>query len=80
MSSPPSITGWSVVLTGRGEIVTDHADSQRLAELVQPWSRAERPNVVRITAEHVTGRRVPLHAGGVTVLTLDPPAQPAAGA
>lgn len=73
---PALHTGWSVVLTGRGELVTAEAEAGRLAEMVHPWSQAERPNVVRISAEQVTGRRVPLHAGGVTVMALGKPAPP----
>jgi nitroimidazol reductase NimA-like FMN-containing flavoprotein (pyridoxamine 5'-phosphate oxidase superfamily) len=70
---PALHTGWSVVLTGPGQLVTEEAEARRLAEMVHPWSRAERPNVVRITADQVTGRRVPLQAGGVTVMTLGDP-------
>ncbi len=70
---PALHTGWSVVVIGKGELITDYAESQRLAEMVHPWSRGERRNVVRITAQRVTGRRVPLHSGGVTVLTFQGP-------
>lgn len=67
---PALHTGWSVVLTGRGELVTEEAAAGRLAQMVHPWSRRERPSVVRIRTEQITGRRVPLHAGGSTVLRL----------
>ena len=65
---PALHTGWSVVVNGRGEVVMDPTEVQRLAELVHPWSRGERSNVVRIHIEQLTGR---LYAGGVTVLHLD---------
>ncbi len=60
--------GWSVLVQGRAEEVTNPEEKTRLQELVRPWSRVERLEVVRIPAEYVTGRRIRLHAGGVSVL------------
>lgn len=65
---PALHTGWSVVASGLAAEVTDAEEAHRLAGMVHPWSRGQRPNVVRLSIEQVTGRRLPLHAGGVTVL------------
>ena len=53
---------WSVVLHGRAQVVTgfeEPALRQRLASLVlDPWVPNDKPTVVRVTAESVTGRRI----------------------
>lgn len=47
-------------MTGEGEL-------RRLAALpLAPWAGSE-PFFVRLRIEEVTGRRLPLHPGGVTV-------------
>jgi uncharacterized protein len=74
---PALHTGWSVLVTGHATEVTDPEEAARLAQLVHPWARDERANVVRLRSEQVTGRRLRLHAGGTQVVYLDPdyPAQ-----
>jgi nitroimidazol reductase NimA-like FMN-containing flavoprotein (pyridoxamine 5'-phosphate oxidase superfamily) len=68
---PALRTGWSVLVTGRASEVTDPQEAARLAQLVHPWARDERPNVVRLQMEQVTGRRLRLQAGGTRVIYLD---------
>jgi nitroimidazol reductase NimA-like FMN-containing flavoprotein (pyridoxamine 5'-phosphate oxidase superfamily) len=53
-------TGWSVLVTGRAEIVYDDADIGRLNRLgLEPWpAGAERPFWVRIRPTSVTGRQI----------------------
>ena len=60
--------GWSVLVQGRAQEVTDPEERSRLQGMVHPWSRVERLEVVRISVEYVTGRRIRLHAGGVSVV------------
>ena len=55
-------TGWSVVVQGVADEVTDFADPallERLARLrLDPWTEGEKPNVVRIVPRVVSGRRL----------------------
>jgi nitroimidazol reductase NimA-like FMN-containing flavoprotein (pyridoxamine 5'-phosphate oxidase superfamily) len=77
---PALRTGWSVLVTGHASEVSDPQEAARLAQLVHPWARDERPNVVRLHAEQVTGRRLRLHAAGTRVVYLDPGSGGAASA
>jgi uncharacterized protein len=69
---PALRTGWSVLVTGRASEVRDPVEAARLAQLVHPWSRDQRPNVVRLHAEQISGRRLRLHAGGTRIVFIDP--------
>ena len=52
-------TGWSVLVTGRSELVVDAAERDRLAKLpLRPWSSHEKSNWVRVPLGEITGRRV----------------------
>ncbi|MFI7057579.1 pyridoxamine 5'-phosphate oxidase family protein [Streptosporangium canum] len=64
---PALRVGWSVLLVGVGEIVTDPDQVRRLEELPATWIAAAEPVFVRLTARQVTGRRLPLQPGGVAV-------------
>ena len=48
-------TGWSVVVTGAAQVVTDPEDLLRYRDLLDPWVDGDRNSVVRIPAELVTG-------------------------
>lgn len=53
--------GWSVVVTGRIEVVTryDAATFNRVRELpLDPWAGGEKAHWMRLNLERVTGRRV----------------------
>jgi nitroimidazol reductase NimA-like FMN-containing flavoprotein (pyridoxamine 5'-phosphate oxidase superfamily) len=54
-------SGWSVLVTGRAEVVYDEAEVQRLSRRgLHPWASAvERPFWIRIRATSVSGRRTP---------------------
>jgi len=54
-------SGWSVVVTGRAEVVYEDAEIQRLSRLgLHPWvTAAERPLWIRIRANAVSGRATP---------------------
>lgn len=55
-------SGWSVVVRGVAQEVTPHDASyliDRLNELrPNPWAGGNRPHVVRIAGDHVSGRRI----------------------
>ncbi|MGP3969269.1 helix-turn-helix domain-containing protein [Streptomyces sp. 6N223] len=53
--------GWSVMVAGAAQRITDPAAIERLAARAhtEPWG-GERPLWVRVAAERVSGRRVPL--------------------
>lgn len=59
-------TGWTVVVVGHG--IEDAAGA--VAGRVTPWARGDRPWAVRLRPERITGRRVRLAPGGVTVVDL----------
>lgn len=51
-------TGWSVLVTGVADIVTDaHLDDEVRADL-SPWAPLENSPVVRVPSTRVTGRRL----------------------
>ena len=55
-------TGWSVVVTGRLEEVTqfDSATLERVQALpVEPWAGGDRPHWMRLVPTRISGRRIP---------------------
>jgi nitroimidazol reductase NimA-like FMN-containing flavoprotein (pyridoxamine 5'-phosphate oxidase superfamily) len=52
---PETRTGWSVVVTGVAQVVTDERDLDRYQDLLAPWVDGDRNSVVRIPADMVTG-------------------------
>ena len=55
-------TGWSVIITGRAEQVTNASEIARLARLpLGPWCPGPKPVWLRIRPATITGRRIPLH-------------------
>jgi nitroimidazol reductase NimA-like FMN-containing flavoprotein (pyridoxamine 5'-phosphate oxidase superfamily) len=56
----PSKEGWSVVVKGRAELVTDDTMLARLSATgLQPWARATaRPHWIVIRADEISGRRL----------------------
>lgn len=54
-------TGWSVVVVGRSEIVTDVDELVTLADPARrPWAPGRTARAIRIRSEQVTGRRLVL--------------------
>jgi nitroimidazol reductase NimA-like FMN-containing flavoprotein (pyridoxamine 5'-phosphate oxidase superfamily) len=52
-------TGWSVVVRGHAELVTDPAVLAALAEApLQPWAPGDKPHYVRIQPRLISGRRI----------------------
>jgi uncharacterized protein len=53
-------SGWSVLVRGRAEIVTDEPDLAHLrAGPLRPWAKGARANWVRIPLDELSGRRIP---------------------
>ena len=51
--------GWSVVIRGRGEEVTNPAEIARLQRLpLRPWGPGDRSRFVRIQPDVISGRRI----------------------
>ncbi|GAB3975514.1 pyridoxamine 5'-phosphate oxidase family protein [Actinoallomurus acanthiterrae] len=60
-------TGWSVLVSGTAQLVTDRAVIDRLEHSpLAPWAPLPRSCFVRLPPDQITGRRLPLHPGGVT--------------
>jgi transcriptional regulator with XRE-family HTH domain len=51
--------GWSVLITGKPQIITDPAELARAQALhVEPWAGGDKPIYVRLTGDQITGRRI----------------------
>ena len=72
---PALETGWSVVVFGTSEDLGSTTEAAALRESVRPWARGSRPNVVRIRAGEVTGRRLHPRSGSIVVVHLEPDAE-----
>ena len=56
---PDSARGWSVILRGFAEHVTDPDEVARLERLpLQPWDRSPKTAYVRVTTHMVSGREI----------------------
>lgn len=56
---PDGDTGWSVIVSGVVEEVTNRAEVQRLSErVVRSWAPANKPFWMRLRAFTVSGRRI----------------------
>jgi nitroimidazol reductase NimA-like FMN-containing flavoprotein (pyridoxamine 5'-phosphate oxidase superfamily) len=63
---PVAGTGWSVVVTGEARVVSEAGELERLRALPLPvWVPGDRGHYLAITAELVSGRRVPERTGSV---------------
>ena len=56
--NPKTRTGWSVVVTGVGELVIDSAQRARLHGVVTPWAPGRHDVLIRLPFTVVTGRRI----------------------
>lgn len=56
---PAGETGWSVIIIGVAEEITNAAEVHRLEQLgLRAWAPGEKPHWVRIRAYTVSGRRI----------------------
>jgi nitroimidazol reductase NimA-like FMN-containing flavoprotein (pyridoxamine 5'-phosphate oxidase superfamily) len=51
--------GWSVLVQGTAQLLTDE-EGEALEVGPEPWAPGERPLLVRITPDQITGRRIEL--------------------
>jgi nitroimidazol reductase NimA-like FMN-containing flavoprotein (pyridoxamine 5'-phosphate oxidase superfamily) len=59
-SSPLHHSGWSVLIQGHAELISDPASVGRLQRgPLRPWVKGVRANWVRISLDEVSGRRIP---------------------
>jgi hypothetical protein len=67
-------TGWSVVVIGRAEVITNPAQVHRIEQLhLAPWVSLPERVFVRLPATEITGRRLPLHPGKITTVRQTDP-------
>lgn len=67
-------TGWSVLAVGSAEVITSPAQIHRIEQLhLAPWVALPDRVFVRIPAAEITGRRLPLHPGKITVIRQTEP-------
>ncbi|MHA6794215.1 pyridoxamine 5'-phosphate oxidase family protein [Pseudonocardia bannensis] len=65
-------TGWSVLITGTAEVVDDPEQAHRIERLhLETWAPGSGRLFIRLPVEEVTGRRLPLRPGRVTIERLD---------
>ncbi len=58
---PVGHTGWSVIVVGVAEEITNAAEVQRLEHLgLRPWAPGDKPHWLRIRTTVVSGRRIVL--------------------
>ena len=55
---PRSRTGWSVVVTGVAELVTDSLTRSRVHGMVAPWAPGQHDIFIRVPLTVVSGRRI----------------------
>jgi nitroimidazol reductase NimA-like FMN-containing flavoprotein (pyridoxamine 5'-phosphate oxidase superfamily) len=59
-SVPLHHSGWSVLVQGHAEVITDPQEVARLRHgQLRPWAKGARANWVRITLDEISGRRIP---------------------
>jgi nitroimidazol reductase NimA-like FMN-containing flavoprotein (pyridoxamine 5'-phosphate oxidase superfamily) len=58
-SSPLHHSGWSVLVRGHAEVITDPGELARLRNgPLRPWAKGARANWVRISLDEISGRRI----------------------
>ena len=55
---PVTCTGWSVVVTGVAELVTDPTERAGIHAVVAPWAPGQHDVFIRLPFTVVTGRRI----------------------
>lgn len=55
----PMSEGWSVLVTGRAELIDDPAELEQAAGLgIEPWPGGHREAIMRIKTDEISGRRI----------------------
>lgn len=61
---PATETGWSVIVVGVTERVTNPVELRRLESLgLEPWAPGSKPHWVRVRAGTISGRRIAAQVG-----------------
>lgn len=59
-SVPLRHSGWSVLVRGHAEVITDPGELTRLRNgPLRPWAKGARANWIRISIDEISGRRIP---------------------
>lgn len=61
---PALRSGWSVLAVGHAELT---AETDPAGQRPVPWDRRPKPYLIRLHLERVSGYRLPLHGGGVSI-------------
>jgi hypothetical protein len=69
---PALRSGWSVLLVGATAELDTASAGHPGSRIVDPWAGGERPHLVRLRAGQVSGRRLGLTAGEVSVVRVSP--------
>lgn len=70
---PALQAGWSVLIIGAAEVITNAAEIHRIEELhLAPWAPLRGRVFIRLPADEITGRRLPLHPGEITFVGRSP--------
>jgi uncharacterized protein len=65
--------GWSVLAVGSAEVIISPAQIHRIEQLhLAPWVASPGRVFVRLLASEVTGRRLPVHPGKITIVRTEP--------
>lgn len=65
--------GWSVLAVGTAVVVADSAERAALVDLApRPWAPVPGLTLIRIAVDGLSGRRVRVSPGGVSLLVQDP--------
>lgn len=64
--SPVTRTGWTVIVTGTARLVHDAADAARYESLLRPWIAGEMSQIIRVSADIVTGYNLKSYPQGAS--------------
>jgi uncharacterized protein len=62
--NPMDHTGWSVIVTGRSEMVTDGGLARAIQNKLEAWAPGPHDHVVRVRSTYVSGRRLTRRISG----------------
>jgi uncharacterized protein len=66
-------SGWSVVVVGVAELVTDHVEQATVRSLIEPWAPGRNEVFIRLPLKVVTGRRIEASGEADYEMTADQP-------
>jgi hypothetical protein len=70
---PAFQAGWSVLVFGAAEVITGPAQIHRVEQLhLAPWAPLRDRVFIGLSADEISGRRLPLHPGKITFVRQSP--------